>query len=67
MTAGLTAVVDHQRVEEKFLVIGHTKQHLVFQVAPFVTLPLLQPVEVTRANQRIVPQNPEEKKQHGQK
>lgn len=43
------------------MIIGEARQHLAVQVATFIVLPLLEPVEVTRAHQRVVPQNPGEK------
>lgn len=61
----LTAVIDHQWDKWNFLVFGDTRQHLIVCVASFAVLPLLQPVKVTGADQRVVPQHPEgEKKQH---
>lgn len=57
----LTAVSYHQGVEGQFLIVEEARQHLGVQVPTFVKLPLLEPVEVTRANERVVPQNSEEK------
>lgn len=57
-----TAIIQFQRVQWDFLVVGLAIQDLVFQVTAFITLPLLQPVDITRANERVVLQNPEREK-----
>lgn len=66
MTTKLTAVIYHQRVEGHLLIIGETRQHLVVHVTTVAQLPLLEPVEVTRANKRVFPQNSKEKKRRGE-
>lgn len=58
----LTAVVDHQRAERNFLISRETGQHLAADVSAIAQLPLLEPVELTGADQRVVPQNPDKKK-----
>lgn len=62
MKAKLTAVIYHQGVKGYFLVVWDTQQHLGVQVDSFTTLPLLEPVEVTGANEGVLTQNPEGKK-----
>lgn len=54
----LTAVVYDQGAEKFFLLVSETSQQLAVQVAAVITLPLLQPVEIAWADQRVVSQNP---------
>lgn len=54
----LTAVVYDQGAEKFFPVVSETSQQLAVQVAAVIKLPLLQPVEIARADQRVVSQNP---------
>ncbi|TNN85659.1 hypothetical protein EYF80_004292 [Liparis tanakae] len=42
---------------------GDRGQHLAVHVSAVVALPLLQPVEVAGAEQRVVPQDPEEEEE----
>lgn len=51
----LTAVVNHQRAEGNVLIPRETGQHLAVDVSAISELPLLKPVELTGANQRVVP------------
>lgn len=51
----LTAVVNDQRAEGNILIPRETRQHLAVDVSSVGELPLLKPVEVTGANQRVVP------------
>lgn len=60
----LTAVLYDKRAEKFFLVVNETRQ-LVVQVAAVAPLPLLQPVEIARADQRVVSQNPGGRKRMG--
>lgn len=51
----LTAVVKDQLAEGDVLIPGETGQHLAVDVSLVSQLPLLKPVEITGANQRVVP------------
>lgn len=51
----LTAVVNDQRAEGNFLITREAGQHLAVDVPSISKLPLLKPVELTGAGQRVVP------------
>lgn len=51
----LTAVVNDQRAEGDVLIPRETGQHLAVDISSISQLPLLKPVEITGANQRVVP------------
>lgn len=50
----LTAVLQLQRAEENLRVAGEARHHLAVHVSTAAEVPLLEPVEVTGADQRVV-------------
>lgn len=50
----LTAVLQLQRAEGNLRVAGEARHHLAVHVSTAAEVPLLEPVEVTGADQRVV-------------
>lgn len=59
----LTAVFQQQRAEGNLHVAGEARHHLVVHVSAAAEVPLLKPVEVAGAGQRVVPQDAAGRKQ----
>lgn len=53
----LTAVFQLQRAEGNLHVAGEARHHLAVHVSAAAEVPLLEPVEVAGAGQRVVPQD----------
>lgn len=60
----LTAVIQLQRAEGNLGVAWEARHHLAVHISTAADMPLLEPVEVAGAGQRVVPQDAAGRKKH---